>query len=113
MGPLPLGGGGGGRPAALAAEDPTPVLSLPSEVCRPGGGAPGLTMAALPKQTYTLACMLSFSHGVLPRVNGNLNARMSACIINAVITRPRAQPPDDKLRRARSVVTCLCIAVVD
>ena len=35
---------------------------------------------------------------VLPRVNGNLNARVNACIINAVITRPRAPPPDDKLR---------------
>ena len=71
------------------------------------------TKKKLSKQTYTLACMLSFSHGVLPRVNGNLNARMNACIINAVITRPRAPRPDDKLRRARSVVTCLCIAVVD
>ena len=39
MGPLPLGGEGGGRPAALAAEDPTPMFSLPSEVCRPGGSA--------------------------------------------------------------------------
>ena len=42
--------------------------------------------------------MLPFAHGVPPRVNGNLNARVNACIINAVITRPRAPPPDDKLR---------------
>ena len=32
--------------------------------------------------------MLPFAHGVLPLVNGNLNARVNACIINAVITRP-------------------------
>ena len=42
--------------------------------------------------------MLPFAHGVPPRVNGNLNARVNACIINAVITRPRVPPPDDKLR---------------
>ena len=66
MGPPSLGGGGGGRAAALAAEDPTPLFSLPSEVCRRGGGARGLTMAALPKQTYTLACMLSFTPGMHP-----------------------------------------------
>ena len=93
MGPPPFGGGGGGHAAALAAEDPTPMFSLPSEVRRRGGGARGLTMAALPKQTYTLACMLSFTPGILPRVNGNLPASV------------KLTPPEASLHGEKA---CMC-----
>ena len=48
-------------------------------------------MAALPKQAYTLARMLSFSPGILPRVNGNMHASVNACIAKAVIIGPFLQ----------------------
>ena len=64
-GSVPSGGA-----AAVAAEDPTPSVFSPSEVCRPGGGARGLAMAALPKQTFTLACRLSLTRGRSPSGGG-------------------------------------------
>ena len=53
VGPSPCGG------------DPPPNFPQACEACRPGGGARGLTMAALPKQAYTLARMLSLTPGSL------------------------------------------------
>ena len=61
----PRGGVAPARGSIPLCGGPPPNFPQACETCRPGGGARGLTMAALPKQAYTLARMLSFTPGSL------------------------------------------------